>query len=171
MKISLPELSLVVLMGPSGSGKSSFARKHFKPTEVLSSDFFRALLSDDENDQAVSRDAFDLLAWVAERRLARGRLTVVDATNTTRERRKPLLALACRCNVPAVALVFDLPLELCVQRNRMRPERTVSAAIIARQYTQLQHSLARLANEDIDRLVVFNTPEQIDSARIVRARR
>jgi len=171
MRIRIADPCLVLLIGPAGAGKSTFARRHFKPTEVLSSDFFRALLSDDENDQAVSRDAFDLLAWVAERRLARGRLTVVDATNTTRERRKPLLALACRCNVPAVALVFDLPLELCVQRNRMRPERTVSAAIIARQYTQLQHSLARLANEDIDRLVVFNTPEQIDSARIVRARR
>jgi protein phosphatase len=171
MRIRIPDPCLVLLIGSAGAGKSTFARRHFKPTEVLSSDFFRALLSDDENDQAVSRDAFDLLAWVAERRLARDHLTVVDATNTTRERRKPLLALACRCHVPVVALVFDLPLDLCVQRDRQRPERTVSAAVIARQYTQLRRSLARLTQEGVAQLVIFNTPAQVESARIVRQRR
>ena len=60
MTLTLPELSLVVLIGPSGSGKSTFARRHFKPTEVLSSDFCRGLVSDDENCQAATGDAFDV---------------------------------------------------------------------------------------------------------------
>src|ERR1051325_6044979 len=94
MTITIPELSLVVLIGPSGCGKSTFARKHFKPTEVLSSDGFRGLVSDDENDQSATDDAFAALHYVAARRLARGRLTVVDATTVQPEARKPLVALA-----------------------------------------------------------------------------
>src|SRR5260370_5647426 len=94
MKISIPELSLVLLVGPSGCGKSSFARKHFLPTEVVSSDFCRALVSDNENDQSATGDAFDLLHEIIRKRLARGRLTVVDATNVQPEARKSLIALA-----------------------------------------------------------------------------
>src|SRR6266481_5780881 len=94
MQISLPNLSLVVLIGPSGSGKSTFARRHFLPTEVLSSDYCRGLVSDDENEQAATSDAFDVLHYVAARRLARGRLTVVDATNVQPESRRPLVELA-----------------------------------------------------------------------------
>src|SRR5439155_20258181 len=94
MPLTLPELSLVVLVGPSGSGKSTFARRHFKPTEVLSSDFCRGLVSDDENSQAATGDAFDVLHYVAAKRLAAGRLTVVDATNVQVEARRPLVALA-----------------------------------------------------------------------------
>ena len=90
MRIEIPELSLVVLMGPSGSGKSSFARKHFKPTEVLSSDECRGLVSDDENNQAATNDAFDVLYYIAKKRLAAGRITVIDATNVQPEARKPL---------------------------------------------------------------------------------
>src|SRR4026208_1790000 len=94
MHISLPELSLVVLIGPSGAGKSTFARTHFKPTEVLSSDFCRGLVADDENAQPATADAFDLLPFIARKRVAAGRLTVVDATNVQPEARKPLIALA-----------------------------------------------------------------------------
>ena len=101
MKISIPNLSLVVLVGPSGSGKSTFARKDFLPTEVLSSDACRAMVSDDENNQAVTGEAFALLHYVAAQRLALGRLTVVDATNVQSEARAPLVAwpastTACR---------------------------------------------------------------------------
>src|SRR5215469_16028980 len=91
VNITIPELSLVALIGPSGCGKSSFARAHFKPTEVLSSDFCRGLVSDDENDQAATNDAFAVLHYIARKRLASGRLTVVDATNVQPEARKPLV--------------------------------------------------------------------------------
>src|SRR6266853_255793 len=99
MKLTIPELSFVVLIGVSGSGKSTFARKHFRPTEVLSSDFFRGLVCDDEANQAASKDAFDLLHLAAARRLAWGRLTVIDATNVKPEARKPLLELAKQYHV------------------------------------------------------------------------
>src|SRR6188508_2376217 len=105
MPITIPNLSLVVLIGASGSGKSSFARKQFLPTEVLSSDFCRGLVADDENDQGATGDAFDVLHYIAAKRLAAGRLTVVDATNVQREARKPLVALAREYHCMPVAIV------------------------------------------------------------------
>src|ERR671926_927986 len=117
MKIAIPELSLVALIGASGSGKSTFARKHFKPTEVLSSDFCRGLVADDENDQAATGDAFDVLHYIATKRLAAGRLTVVDATNVQPEARRPLLALAKEHDVLPVAIVLNVPEQLCHERN------------------------------------------------------
>ena len=86
MNIPIPDMSLVVLIGVSGSGKSTFARKHFKPTAVLSSDYFRGLVADDETDQSATTDAFDVLHYVLGKRLAAGRLTVVDATNVQQAR-------------------------------------------------------------------------------------
>ncbi len=109
LMITIPELSLVVLVGPSGCGKSTFARKHFKPTEVFSSDFCRGLVSDDENNQAATKDAFEVLNFIATKRLATGRLTVIDATNVQPEARKPLVALAREFHVIPVAIVLNLP--------------------------------------------------------------
>lgn len=106
MKLTIPELSLVVLIGPSGCGKSTFARKHFKPTEILSSDFCCGLVSDDENDQASTRDAFEVLHVIASKRLAAGKLTVIDATNVQAEARKPLVALARQYHVLPVAIAL-----------------------------------------------------------------
>src|SRR5450755_2846837 len=104
-ELTIPQLCLVVLIGVSGSGKSTFARAQFKSTEVLSSDFCRGLVSDDENDQASSSDAFDVLNYIAGKRLAAGRLTVIDATNVQPSSRQSLVALARRHHVLAVALV------------------------------------------------------------------
>src|SRR5688500_7914347 len=123
MTLVVPELSLVVLIGPSGSGKSSFAARHFKPTEVLSSDFCRALVSDDENNQAATGDAFELLHYIASKRLAAGKLTVVDATSVKPEDRKPLVALARQYHCLPVAIVFNLPEKLCQERNAKRDDR------------------------------------------------
>src|SRR5215467_7684873 len=130
MKISIPNLSLVVLIGPSGSGKSTFARKQFLPTEVLSSDACRAAVSDDENNQAVTNDAFEVLHFIAARRLALGRLTVVDATNVQPEARKPLVELARKYHCLPVAIVLNLPQRLCQDRNASRSERDFGPHVV-----------------------------------------
>src|SRR3954471_19873180 len=109
MKVIVPELSLVVLIGPSGCGKSTFGRKHFKPTEVLSSDFCRGLASDDENNQAATKDAFEILNFIARKRLAAGKLTVIDATNVQPESRKSLIQLARDFHCLPVAIVLNVP--------------------------------------------------------------
>ena len=131
MTITIPELSLVVLIGASGAGKSTFARSHFLPTETLSSDACRALVSDDENNQAATKDAFELLHFIAAKRLAAGRLTVVDATNVQAEARRPLVALARQYHCLPVAIVFDLPESVCQDRNRARPDRNFGPHVLA----------------------------------------
>src|SRR5262249_2595250 len=109
MTLTIPDLSLVVLIGPSGSGKSTFARRYFKPTEVLSSDFCRGLVAAAENAQAAPPDAFAVLHFIAAKRLAAGRLTVVDATNVQSEARKPLVQLAREYHCLPVAIILNLP--------------------------------------------------------------
>lgn len=170
MKISIPELSLVVMIGASGSGKSSFAREHFKPTEVLSSDFCRGLVSDDENDQAATRDAFDVLNYIAGKRLAAGRLTVVDATNVQPEARKPLVALAREHDVLPVAIVLNLPEKLCHERNRERPERDFGPHVVRNQTRQLRRSLKRLKKEGFRHVFVLSSPEEVAAATVERQR-
>ncbi|HNT36541.1 MAG TPA: AAA family ATPase, partial [bacterium] len=121
-QIVIPECSLVFLIGTSGSGKTTFARKHFKQTEVLSSDFFRGLIADDENDQTATQDAFEVLHLVAEKRMASGRTTVIDATNVRSDARKPLLDMALDYDFTPIAIVLDLPLDVCLKWNSVRPD-------------------------------------------------
>jgi polynucleotide kinase-phosphatase len=166
--LAIPELSLVALIGPSGAGKSTFARKHFRPTEVLSSDFFRGLIADDQADQAVSADAFDVLHLVAAKRLAHRRLTVIDATNVQPEHRKQLLEIARKHNCPAAALVFALPEGVCHDRNRLRPDRTVAGRVIHVQWQNLRASLGRLEGEGFSCVHVLSTPEEMDAAVVER---
>lgn len=122
-RIEIPELCLVALVGISGSGKSSFASRHFARTEVLSSDFCRGLVADDENDQSATEAAFEVLHFIAGKRLAAGRLVVVDATNVQPEARRSLVALAKRYHVFALAIVLDVPEAVCAERNATRPDR------------------------------------------------
>ena len=153
----------MVLIGPSGCGKSTFARKHFKPTEVMSSDGFRALVSDDENDQSSTDDAFAALHFVAARRLARGKLTVVDATNVQPEARKPLVALAREYHVLPVAIVIDLPERVCHERNRSRPDRDFGPHVIRNQRSQLHRSLRGLGREGFRHVHVLKSQEEVDA--------
>lgn len=168
MKISIPELALVLLVGPSGSGKSSFARKHFLPTEVVSSDFCRGLVADDENDQSATGDAFDLLHDIVRKRLTRGRLTVVDATNVQPEARKSLIALAKEYHLFAEAIVFDLSERLCQDRNTLRPDRQFGPHVIRNQSQQLRRSLRGLEREGIRHVFKLSNPEEVDAATIER---
>jgi protein phosphatase len=169
-ELRIPELSLVVLVGVSGSGKTTFARQHFGPFEVISSDFCRGLVAGDENDQAASADAFDVLEYIAGKRLAAGRLTVVDATNVQPAARKQFVELARAHDVLPVAIVLDLPKNLCAQRNTSRPERTFGAQVIARQHDQLRRSLRSLSREGFRKVHVLRSPAQVDAAVLVRER-
>lgn len=168
MTLTIPELSLVVLVGASGSGKSTFARQHFKPTEVVSSDFCRALIADDENDQAVTDAAFELLHTIAAKRLAAGRLTVIDATNVQPESRRPLVALAKEYHAVPVALVFDLPEGICQERNRQRADRQLPAGAVHRQIEQLRRSLRGLQKEGFRYMFTLKSAEEIARASIER---
>ena len=173
MRISIPRLSLIVLIGPSGSGKSTFARKHFLPTEILSSDACRALVSDDENDQTVTNHAFEVLHFVAAKRLALGRLTVIDATNVQREARAPLLALAKEFHVVPVAIVLDMGVSTCLQHNGGRAGREHSARYVKHQHGDLRRSLGRrpqaaLRREGFRYVYVFDTPAAAAAASFER---
>jgi len=168
MNINIPELSLVVLIGTSGLGKSTFAKRHFLATEVLSSDFCRGLAADDENAQAATNDAFDILHFIAGKRLAAGRLTVVDATNVQPEARKPLVALARQYHCLPVAIVFDLPEKLCQERNRQRPDRDFGPHVIRRQRQDLRRSLKGLKREGFRHVFILSSPEEVEAAVITR---
>jgi len=168
VRLELPDPSLVVLIGASGSGKSSFARKRFAPTEVISSDFCRGLVADDENDQSATKDAFAVLQFIAGRRLAQPRFTVVDATNVQREARRPLVELAKQHDLFPVAIVLDTPEAICQERNRSRPDRTFGPHVVRQQRSQLQKSLRGLQREGFRRVHVMRSLEEIDSAEVHR---
>jgi protein phosphatase len=166
MKITLVNPSLVLLMGASGSGKSTFARQHFLPTAVLSSDFFRGMVCDDESNQRATKDAFEVLHFVLEKRLAASRLTVVDATNVQRKARRSLLKLAQQYKISAVAIALNLSEATCYAHNQQRPNRQVALAIVQRQIQQLEQSLTELAQEDFSAIHILHSLEEIAAVEI-----
>lgn len=159
--IQIPALSLIILIGPSGCGKSTFAREHFLPTEVVSSDACRALVSDDENDQAATSDAFDLLHYIVGKRLERGKLTVVDATNVQPDARKPLLALAKGHDVLPVAIVLDIPERVCRERNAQRPDRNFGPHVLPRQFAQFRKAVPGLRREGFRYIHALRSPDEM----------
>ncbi|MEV0037642.1 polynucleotide kinase-phosphatase [Streptomyces sp. NPDC050804] len=170
--LPVPDLSLVVLIGATGSGKSTFARSHFKPTEIVSSDFCRGLVADDENDQSASRDAFDVLHYIVGKRLAAGRLTVVDATNVQSESRKQLVRIAREHDVLPVAIVLDLPEEVCAARNAGRPDRAgMPRHVIRRHRGELRRSLRGLEREGFRKVHILRGEREVAAAGVVLERR
>lgn len=170
MKIAIPELCLVVLVGPSGSGKSTFAAKHFAPTEVLSSDACRGLVSDDPNDQTVTKPAFEVLRFIAARRLEARRLTVVDATNVQAEARRPLVQLAREHDCLPVAIVLDVAAKVCHARNAARGDRQFGAHVVRQQLTQMRKSLRALKREGFRHIHVLKGEEAIAGVEIERTK-
>ena len=168
MKIAIPELCLVALIGPTGSGKSSFAASHFKPTEVVSSDACRAMVVDDATDQTATPDAFALLNFIAATRLRGGRLTVIDATSVQPQARKSLVALAREHDCLPVAIVLNMPEALCLARNRERSDRNFGPQVVRRQAEQLRRSLRGLKREGFRHVFVLNSPEEVESATVER---
>ncbi|MEU3828394.1 polynucleotide kinase-phosphatase [Streptomyces sp. NPDC029080] len=170
--LPVTDLSLVVLVGASGSGKSTFARRHFKPTEVISSDFCRGLVADDENDQGATRDAFDVLHYIAGKRLAAGRRTVVDATSVQQDSRRRLVELAREHDVLPIAIVLDTPEEVCAQRNAARTDRAdMPRRVIQRHIRELRRSLRHLEREGFRKVHVLRGVEEAEHATVVTEKR
>ena len=168
MELKVPKLSLVVLIGPSGSGKSTFARKHFLPTEILSSDYCRSLVSDNENDLKVTTQAFEILHFIARKRLALGKMVVVDATNVQPEARKPLIEIAREFHCLPVAIILDLPARLCFDRNKKRPDRDFGEHVIHQQRAQMHRSLRNLKYEGFRHIFKLESELDVSEATITR---
>ncbi len=170
--IAIPDFCLVLLIGASGAGKAPVGRRWYGPTEVVSSDTCRALVGDDEAEQTASTAAVELLAFIADKRLAARRLTVIDATNVRPADRKPLRALAKKYHAPVVALLLLTDRKTCVEHNRLRPGRTVPAAVIARQHAALKRGLASPEeHENFEAVQVFEMVGEIaELERVTRDR-
>jgi predicted kinase len=170
----VPDPSLIVLIAAAGAGKTTFAARQFEPTEILSSDAYRAQISGDEADQGATRAAFDRLHRALQRRLDSGQLTVVDATNVERSSRRALLARAAAAGVPAIAIVLDLPPATILARNAARSGRIVDEGVVRRHLARLRDSLEGvtrpLDSEGFQRVVVLRDPLDVDALRIVRRR-
>lgn len=167
-RIEIPEPAIVVLVGAAGCGKSTFAGRHFAPADILSSDTFRELVSGDAGDQRATPAAFSLLRHALDERGKRRRLTVVDATNLKRRERNRLLGVARRYQLPSVAIVLALPLEVCQQRAVDRTDRLVEAEVIERQHATLRRQLEGIREEAFDDVAVLTSVAEVDEADLVR---
>lgn len=165
MRIEIPEVCLVVLMGASGSGKSTFARNHFAPTEIVSSDSCRGLVDDDEGSLDATTDAFELVHFIARKRLARGRLTVIDATNVQSNARKPLVEIANDTYSQILALVVDTPEHVCHERNKSRPDRQFGSHVVRNHVRDLRRSLSGLRREGIRTFHVIKPDDEVEIVR------
>ena len=172
-EIVIPDLSVVILIGAAGSGKSTFAARHFGPSEILSSDALRAWISGDEANQHATNAAFGRLHRELDRRLRDRLLTVVDATNVERKARRALLARAAAAGVPSLALVLDLPPAVVLARNAGRSGRVVDEVVVRRHLGRLRSSLdgpgGGLRAEGFDQVVVLHDPRDVDEVRIRRS--
>ena len=168
MTLQIPDFAFVVLIGPSGSGKSTFARKHFLPTEVISSDACRGVVSDDENDQTMTGPAFELLHFIAEKRLSNRRLTVVDATNVRADDRKAYVAIARKYHALPVAVVLNPGERVCQERNRDRPDRKFGPHVVRNHIRALKRGIRGLNREGFRKVYELRSVDDIESAEVVR---
>jgi protein phosphatase len=172
VEILIPDPSLVVLVGAAGAGKTTFAARHFAPDEILSSDRFRAIVSGDEANQAATKAAFVILHEALERRLANGRLAVIDATSIEPSARRALSARARAAGIPVMAIVLDLPAATVLARNAARPARVVDMAVVRRQLDRLRGSLDGpdpvIEREGFAGVVVLRDPAEVDLVTIRR---
>jgi protein phosphatase len=166
--IELPDFSLVVLVGSTGSGKSTFAAKHFLPTEVISSDYCRALVSDSETDQGVTGDAFDLVREIAGKRLKNRKLAVIDATNVRPADRKSWIELARQWHALPVAIVFDPGIDVCIERNKTRPDRAFGGQVVQRMVSEVRRGLGGLRREGFRQVWKLASIESIEAGVVTR---
>ncbi|MBN8573520.1 MAG: AAA family ATPase, partial [Candidatus Kapabacteria bacterium] len=168
MEINIPELSLILLVGVSGSGKSSFAKKHFAPTEIVSSDYCRGIVSNDENNQAATDDAFDLLYYITRKRLKNGLLTVIDATNVQQKARKGLIDIAKEYHCLPIAIVLDIPEKVCIERNNQRPDRQFGSHVVRNQKQQLRKSLSDMRYEGFKKVFTLKSVQEVEAVTSIK---
>ncbi len=170
MKLVIPDPALVLLIGPAGAGKSTFAKANFHTVEVVSSDALRQLLSNDPADQGASAEAFKILALLVDGRLKRRLTTVVDATSLRAANRARYRAIAARYGVPVVAIAFDLAAREFHDRNQGRAGvgRVVDDGVVDWQIEQMQRALAALPGEGYEALHVLRDPDEPVSVEIDR---
>jgi protein phosphatase len=161
MIIEIPASSLIVLIGPAACGKTTFAKKHFSSTQIVSSDFCRALICDDETNQSISHHAFDLLYFILDKRLYLKKLTVVDSTALSADIRHKYLEIAKAHNVPVIYLIFNHSLDCCLQRNLTR-QRIVEKEVIERQYKKLCRVFDVLPDEQVHRVYLIDEINEPD---------
>jgi protein phosphatase len=170
MQLTIPTPSLVCLIGASGSGKSTFARRFFLPTEIVSSDACRGLVADDETDQSASAGAFAVLHSIVRERLKLRRIVVVDATNVQPESRAALVALAREHHLFAVAVVIDVPEGVCNERNALRPDRNGGAHVVRNHRAALRRTGRHLDKEGFRYVYTLRSVDEVDAAEVVRQR-
>ncbi|NLC94595.1 MAG: AAA family ATPase [Bacilli bacterium] len=165
MRIKVPRFSLIVLVGPNSSGKSSFAEKHFKKSEIVSLDNCRYLISDEARDPQATTKAYELMNEIITKRLSLRKLTVVDATNVLKHQRLELINLANIHHALTVAIVFNLPKDIILANNRQKVF-AVDENIIEYQYHQLEDSLATLKQEGFNSVYIINSLEEFMNTEI-----
>ncbi len=163
-RIVLPEFSLVALVGVTGAGKTTFAKRHFRPTQILTSDALRALVSDNENCMEATRDAFEILYLVTRKRLARQLTTVIDATNIQHYARHRILELAAEYRATPAAIVLNVPEEICLERTLKRPDRPFGAEIVNEHFREFYQTMKVIHTEGFQPLYILNGVEAIENA-------
>jgi len=166
--INLPDFCLVVLIGATGSGKSTFAARHFLPTEIVSSDACRGVVADDTNDQMASGPAFELVHFIARKRLEGRRLTVIDATNVRPEDRREYVRIAKAYHALPVAIVLNPGETVCHARNADRPDRQFGPHVVRNHARALKRGVRGLKREGFRQIHEFRTEDEIDAVRIER---
>jgi predicted kinase len=170
VQLTISDPALVLLVGPAGAGKSTFADTHFARTEIVSSDAIRAALTDDAGDQQASAEAFQVLAIIVNGRLRRRLTTVVDATNLRAANRRRYHRLAARYGIPTVVIAFDLAPAEYRARNAARPDRLVEEFVVDDQAARMAEVLADLPGEGYSAVHVVTTEKERDLV-LVRERR
>lgn len=156
--IKVPRRTLLVLCGPAGSGKSTFAVQRFPATNIVSSDYCRAMICDDENNQQVNRDAFELFHFIIQKRLSLGRFTVADSTALQPDARRKLRDLSRRFGFYGCLLIFNIPPEICLERNKSR-HRLVEEKVIPYHNNLLQQTLNSAPGEGWEQIRILGEQE------------